>query len=206
MTAIESKDCAFCELQDAKLSPPPARTNYNQVLLESVHFVLIPALGPFTAGHALVVSRRHSSGVAWLPAEEQQDLVKFLNRLERSTPEVDLPLLFAEHGGSTVSNVPGPCITHTHVNVIPGVPLPDLQLEGARLLPTTELQDLATSDTPYFYLKRGRTAQLYDARLCAGQAIRRALWRSRYDGQWDWALHPSWDLVSETIRYWQASE
>src|SRR5690242_1505151 len=54
--------CVFCDAQDAHGS---SRLE-NSELLNSEHFVLMPALGPLVPGHVLIVSRDHALSLAAL--------------------------------------------------------------------------------------------------------------------------------------------
>ncbi len=109
----DQRSCVFCEALTNRKSALE-----NTELLGSQHFVVIPALGPLTVGHAMIVSRKHYPSLASLGAtglSEYQDLV---NQLRRSAPSLLGSSLEAEHGGTHLDPA-GACIAHAHINLVP---------------------------------------------------------------------------------------
>ncbi len=187
--------CAFCSLDAPN---PHWPVDANKVLLESEHFLLVPALGPLTAGHALIVSRSHSNGLVWMPAHVRADYAEFQKRLRRLRPTI--AWLFAEHGGG--SEGMRPCINHTHINLIPGVaaPITILAHKCEQLDSQTMLN--RTPDTSYICLEWGEDVAYFSAERMGSQFLRRLLWGARGRDDWDWAVFPGWDVVAATIDYW----
>ena len=118
--------CALCRAVDEAASE--VRRVYDTHLTHSEHFVVLPSVGPITPGHVMVVSRNHARNLAFMGQsviEEYKCLVQSISNRSGFRG-----LLEGEHGAS-VDSPGGACITHTHVNLIPGFDylVDELQLE-----------------------------------------------------------------------------
>jgi hypothetical protein len=172
-------------------------------LFSTATFVILPALGPLVPGHALAVSRKHYDRLASMPTDtivEYDTLVRSLRRL----PNVSENLLEAEHGPTAECSAGG-CVTHTHINLLPGCgDWSDLLESG---LPTLkimdDLTDLRDVKEPYILL-RGNSgpAKLLMAAEAAPQEIRRALCRRLKIANWDWRTDARDELINKTIEFW----
>ena len=120
----------------------------------------------------------------------------------------DSTLLEAEHG-SMLSESAGSCILHTHVNVMPGLAHHATMFDG--VLPLIgEYKDLtAVSDLrqPYIYLRGGtESARFYCGKNIPSQLIRKQICDKEKRADWDWAVFPKPEWVSETVRMWPDGE
>jgi diadenosine tetraphosphate (Ap4A) HIT family hydrolase len=78
---------------------------------------VIPSLGPVTAGHVMVVSRSHAPNLAAMGPSVIDEYNALVESISARPGFGDL--LEGEHGAAADSPG-GACITHTHVNLIPG--------------------------------------------------------------------------------------
>jgi hypothetical protein len=153
----------------------------------------------------MVVSRHHCTSLASMGSEaiaEYESLVRDLTnaaRVERST------LLEAEHGGTSYANA-GSCVDHAHVHLLPEVGGwfdPDgLAPWLPRLASIRALEDLATTSSPYTFLRSGRSFRAYDATRSPSMLLRRLIAEEQGHNDWDWGLFPLLDRVQGSINYW----
>ncbi|MEI6601436.1 MAG: HIT family protein [Comamonadaceae bacterium] len=97
--------CAFCTL-------PPSR-----VIDSSSHGLVIRDAYPISAGHTLIIPRRHTGSFFDLSAEERTDLLSLLDRA-KAVLEVE----FAPHGyniGINDGAAAGQTVPHLHIHLIP---------------------------------------------------------------------------------------
>ena len=97
--------CAFCTL-------PPSR-----VIDSSLHGLVIRDAYPISAGHTLIIPRRHTGSFFDLSAEERTDLLLLLDRA-KAVLEVE----FAPHGyniGINDGAAAGQTVPHLHIHLIP---------------------------------------------------------------------------------------
>lgn len=151
----------------------------------------------------MVASRKHAPNLASMGAPTVTEYNSLIDAiaLRLGYPRDDL--LEAEHGSSE-SDSGGACITHVHINLIPGFGCKVDLLDGR--LPRIEidrfLATLSASVAPYILLRGAGTARLYDAHGAPSQLIRRALFEELGRGDWDWAVFPQMEVVKETLRLW----
>jgi len=153
----------------------------------------------------MVVSRAHVENLAAMPraaVQEYNDLVAQMGTMGLYPPE---HLLEAEHGG-TEGERGGACITHVHVNLIPGlghhVDLFDSVLPRKSV--DRSLRNLGPGAAPYILLRSAAAVRLYDAAAASSQLIRRALFERLGRDDWDWAAFPGDQVVETTVRQWRA--
>jgi bis(5'-adenosyl)-triphosphatase len=101
---------------------------YEEVFLETGHFLAIPNLHPVLPGHVLIVPKRHVIEITELGADEMADLRLMLERL--------LPTLLGEYKTDSYNlainrgRAAGMSIAHLHVHVVPRHPGDAFQKEG----------------------------------------------------------------------------
>ena len=193
------QDTVGCPLCDAVQGVPVEceGTNVNAIMLRTSQFILIPALGPLVPGHALVVSKTHSFGLACLPPKVRRDYSSLAIRLRKYCSERNDSLLEAEHGGIGDR---GPCIQHTHVHLLPRL---GMQIDAlSDRLPSLDMSEESHKQHPYIWMSNGAMQRLYDASAAMGQEVRRALGERLLLDDWDWAINPRWQMVAITVNYW----
>jgi hypothetical protein len=167
----------------------------------SKSFLTIPALGPLCLGHSMIISRQHFASLLSMEFYLRKEFETICSALSAVWP--NQPLTFAEHGSSLTDGA-GPCIAHTHVNVIPHVPDDLLLLEsyGHKLIAAGALESLPKMINSYFLIGRNRNWFLYDTANAPSQHIRQLLF-GHYDlPHWDWRLLPNEVLEEETLKKW----
>jgi diadenosine tetraphosphate (Ap4A) HIT family hydrolase len=101
-----AEDCAFC-----------ARARGDDLLMERETAVAFPDAYPLTAGHTLVVPRRHCEDFFSLPAAEQQAVWLLVADVRNELVRRHRPDGF--NVGLNVGLAAGQTVRHTHVHLIP---------------------------------------------------------------------------------------
>lgn len=101
-------DCIFCQILSGRI--PSKR------LSESRHCVAILDAFPLAAGHALVISKKHSPKVQGLDRAEVSDLFAMVQTIaSRIESAMSADAMITVHNGPDAGQV----IPHVHVHVIP---------------------------------------------------------------------------------------
>lgn len=169
----------------------------------SQSFLTIPALGPLCVGHAMIISRQHFKSLLSMNSSYRKEFEANCFVLESAWKTSNL--MFAEHG-SSCSDGTGPCIAHTHVNIIPEAPKSLLALEqfGHELIAHGTLDSLPSMMESYFLIGCNGYWTLYDTASAPSQHIRQLAY-SHYDlPHWDWRLLPNENIVELTLEKWNS--
>src|SRR5437016_4295162 len=110
--------CALCRAVDEHFAD--VRPEYDTHLYVTPSFVVIPAVGPVTPGHVLIVSKQHLPNLASMDTAALGEYKALVERLRQKPCYSNTVCIEAEHGASLV-DAGGACITHVHVNFIPGL-------------------------------------------------------------------------------------
>jgi diadenosine tetraphosphate (Ap4A) HIT family hydrolase len=179
------------------------------ILHSSVNFVVVAALSPISAGHCLVVPRRHVTSFAALPL----DLLPEVDQLIHTSREVLSPrgdVVVAEHGTGTMSRCAS-CVSHAHLHLVAS----DAR-NVARLLNATSgwvdrgialpLGNHVLAQSNYLYLQDSAGV----ARSTSNGADERHFFQRNISGigddaYWDSAVSPRLSVVAETIEAWGQS-
>lgn len=198
---------ASCPLCAAVVGQPDKeRRVYDTHLLSSENFVVIPAVGPITAGHIMVVSRGHFPNLASMGNGGFHEYELLTEKIRQKRPYSEGHLLEAEHGSSADASG-GACISHVHVNLVPGLgsfanvldeTLPQLSTDG-------DLTASVPSNAPYIFMRGAGMTRLYEARDVPSQLIRRVILERMGRNDWDWAVFPQESVVEQTLRIWGRS-
>lgn len=194
-----ASDCVFCRTLS---QPEAARPECDTVLHRSTNFVVMPALGPLTLGHVMLVSRDHRRSLAGMGSEAIAEYVVLRRHVEDVTGCPSHEMLAAEHGGATLGSGGG-CIDHAHINLLPwmGRHLDALSPGLPRIEGHESLRSLDGLTRPYILLHTDEM-RLHDARDAPSQAIRKAICAESGRHDWDWELFPQRALVSRTVDLW----
>lgn len=168
----------------------------------SNQFVFMPSIGPLCVGHTMLVSRRHASSLLSMTTEERSCFSSDAQVIQNAWGEETLT--FAEHG-SACADGSGPCIAHTHVNVIPGLTetaLGHTRIGGA-LIAAGELERLPKMESSYFLIGRREQWALYSSDHAPSQWIRQLLFEGFGLLHWDWRTSASESVILETLQTWQ---
>jgi hypothetical protein len=222
-TAVEHKQgCAICrELscsQQTRMSAALEDKNVsNAVLILSDIFAIIPSVGPLVRGHALVVTRRHSSNI--LASVDETGYREFREICKQyldwsSGKAEDARLLCFEHGSCSGTHQSLCSTEHGHVHLLP------LQSnESARVLEAVvgtsitvgdcrELSEVLNSLQQYVVAfsigsKQGDHLEgvVLDGSTVPSQYLRRVVAERLGLPQWDWKLdlEMNSDLLREML-------
>lgn len=190
----KSPNCRFCGIiaSDDSTSVPEA----DRAILETDTYWMMAALGPLVLGHALLVTKHHGRGLLHEPTPTRAAYRRLAQRL-RGLPALGRRgLLEVEHGGATTGR-PGPCISHTHIHLLPGLG----HLGGIfdAHLPRSDI----VSESSYIWTSDGTSSRLYNAERLPGQGMRRIFAQSLEVEDWDWLLCPNIPLVRRSRSFWE---
>jgi diadenosine tetraphosphate (Ap4A) HIT family hydrolase len=195
------QSCALCRAVDERLAK--GRRHYDTHLYSSANFVVIPSVGPIAPGHVMVVSRLHLPNLASVGASEIYEYNSLVGFVAKRKPYSSSGLLEAEHGSSQHDSG-GACITHVHINLIPGFGSFANMFDGR--LPQMEIDanlgTLKPSAAPYILMRGLSVVRLYKAQAVPSQLIRRVLFEKMGRDDWDWGIFPRHEVVGETLRIW----
>lgn len=167
----------------------------------SKSFLTTPALAPLCLGHGMIISRQHFASLLSMDFYLRAEFETICSALSEVWPNQSL--IFAEHGASLADET-GPCIAHTHVNVIPYVPDNLLLLEsyGHKLIAAGALEFFPKMRDSYFLIGRNGNWFLYDTENAPSQYIRQLLFRHYNLPHWDWRLFRNEELERKTLKEW----
>jgi diadenosine tetraphosphate (Ap4A) HIT family hydrolase len=203
---VEEVACVFCRAVAGY--KPVSSVDYNACLASSDRFVVLPALGPLRRGHVLVVSRVHAPSLAALGRDSIAEYSELVETVAQAHRALGGDFLEAEHGATSTA-AGGGCIVHAHINLIPDAgELHDVLVDSLPSLDVSPpITNLASVDTPYILMKSRTNLSVYDATNSPSQLIRQSVCKSfGREDEWDWALFPRLDLITETIQMWKDTE
>ena len=123
--------------------------------------------------------------------------------ISRRKPYSEGQSLEAEHGPSE-SESGGACITHVHVNLVPG--FGSLANMFDNMLPRLDIDDslstLVPSQAPYIFMRGAGMVRLYKSDGAPSQLIRRTAFEKMGRSDWDWGVFPQLPVIEQTIRLW----
>jgi diadenosine tetraphosphate (Ap4A) HIT family hydrolase len=192
--------CALCRAVDERAL---SRPDFDSHLYATPHFVVMPAVGPITPGHVLVVSRHHLPNLGAMGPSAITEYCALVSYISSLPAYRSLNVLEAEHGAS-VSDGGGSCITHVHINLIPGFGEYVQAFDGTLRVKGTDpnLADLTPETAPYIMLRSGTTARVLAAPEVPSQLIRKKLFAEIGRDDWDWAAFPQEGAIADTLRMW----
>lgn len=196
--------CVFC----SQLNGGSARAPWNQPILESENFLVVPSLGSLVEGWTLLVPKQHYLSMGALPSglrAEAESLQHDVERLLRA--QFDQPLVIFEHGPSAVKHGTGCGVDHAHTHVLPidcallALAMP-LVPEGTEWLPAGWAERAAAYEAglDYLYLKQdGCPGVIAVAEDFGSQVFRKAI--ASYLGkptEFSWREHPRHEVALQT--------
>jgi diadenosine tetraphosphate (Ap4A) HIT family hydrolase len=200
MNVPNLRSCALCVAVRDAITPGGSTFLHNKNLLETERFVVLPSLGPFLAGHVMVVSKGHFASLASMGAsaiDEYEHLAQLLRKASLLAEALE-----AEHGSTEVDKA-GACVIHTHIHWIPGVS--DCFEEIGKRLKIVDgkrLDMLDSDHLPYIFVRTHCRQAIFDGRGLPSQTIRRILCDVTDRDDSDWTQSPRLDLVADTIKAW----
>jgi XTP/dITP diphosphohydrolase len=205
-----SGQCPFCiEIDDPSLSifsEMMAGRLDSRVIYEDEHFLVVPALGQFTEGGLLLLSRAHIPSFAHLAPELYPALERLTQAVVRATKEkwgIE-PLVF-EHGPAPRKSKGGCCVDHAHFNIFPARARVEPRLSARMRMPITglaELERMRAAVFGYFFVQENDGSRhVFDGQDAPSQLVRRIITAEiGKPERWHWRDYPGYDELIATYR------
>jgi diadenosine tetraphosphate (Ap4A) HIT family hydrolase len=198
-------DCTFC----SELSAQAGRAPWNEFLIETENFAVVPSLGALVEGWLLIVPKNHYISMGALPLRLRGEADELECRVRALLiGQYEKPITMFEHGPSAANHGTGCGVDHAHLHLLPldcdllSLTEPFVQ----KSLPWKESGWEERSDAyrvglDYLYLKTDERGSLLAVSEDFGsQVFRKAI--SSYLGvpeEFSWQNHPRISTVSRTI-------
>ena len=176
----------------------------SRIIYEDEDFVVMPPLGQFMEGGLLLLSRRHISSFAYLPAALFPKLEQLLTVLRRElVARWGVPPLIFEHGPAPDSSKGLCCVEHAHLNIFPArvTVHPHLTRRmNFQLTSLSELSHLRRAEFGYLFVQENDgSRRAYDAQLVPTQLVRRIVTSQLgFPQRWHWRDYPGYDELIAT--------
>jgi diadenosine tetraphosphate (Ap4A) HIT family hydrolase len=198
-------NCRIC----AEMRVKSGRQPWNEPLIETENFVVIPSLGALVEGWVLVVPKKHQISMGALPIGLRGEA----EEIERKTRGVlssryEKPIIAFEHGPSAENHGTGCGVDHAHLHLVPLEC--DLLTYVRPFVPASvewkacNWDDLAKAHTAgldYLYLRpEGENGLMAVSQDFGSQVFRKAVASFLcLDSEYSWRDHPRMETVSRTI-------
>jgi diadenosine tetraphosphate (Ap4A) HIT family hydrolase len=197
-----TEECLLCAAlaNSASQSPQPC----NRPIFETDLFTVMPAVGPLLPGHVMAVSKHHFPSLASMGELGIKGYLHLVDALRAKWPHLMVNVLETEHGGIGAVG-PGPCVVHTHVNLLPNACQYANVLEGHLTLlnKTTDLRDLERVQGSYFFMKVESDVVVYTGANGQSQLVRRLIALAEGRDDWNWAIFSQDEWLDETNHMWR---
>ncbi len=202
----DSIDCSFCQKFGDFMKPAQSPTRwYDEALSETTHFKALAAIGAFSPGYMMIVTKGHLASMASIPDSWCDEFLEFRAGIAEVLHGLYGPVSIFEHANQQVAISSGSCIDHAHIHLCPTVPGLADRFASAFAVITADNFLAAREklkDRSYVYLE-----ELGDAPRVAiltnpipSQTIRRLIAADRgIPDEWDWAVSPNLHHVAATI-------
>ena len=180
--------------------------DFNRVLYQDEHFVVVPALGQIVEGYLLIVARNHYNSIANIPEELQQSFLHLKEKVVSVlAAEYSKPVFF-EHGSLSSHQLGGACINHAHLHAVPiNIDFRDFLSETLNVIQINSIQDLWNLKPNFTYLffelEKNKAFYAKSNEFIPCQYFRRII--AEYvarPNEWNWRLHIGKDKVKATIK------
>ena len=198
--------CVFC----TQLNGNAPRAAWNQPILESDNFLVVPSLGSLVEGWTLLVPKQHYLSMGALPTAFKDEVISLQAEVESLLKaKCGGPLVVFEHGPSAVKHGTGCGVDHAHLHILPvDCDLLDLAKafvpEGTEWLPAGWAERAAAYEAglDYLFLKQdGVSGVIAVAEDFGSQVFRRAI--ATHLGKADefsWREHPRYEVSLNTSK------
>lgn len=162
LNAVTASDrepwCWFCPPHRFELNREMQPPNQDQEISAGPDLFVTHDIAPIVAGHLLIVSQPHISGLALASPRLISDIDSITNKIRRHYQKtVGIPTLFFEHY-SGVGPIDSKCVDHLHVHCLPwATPVSPALAESLRIIPVEctikGLKRFVDNGQPYLYLR-----------------------------------------------------
>jgi diadenosine tetraphosphate (Ap4A) HIT family hydrolase len=198
-------DCKFC----AKLKAQAARAPWNEFLIETENFAVVPSLGALVEGWLLMVPKEHYISMGALPPRLRDEADSIESQIRALLAgQYEKPVVVFEHGPSAAKHGTGCGVDHAHLHLLPLDC--DLLSLAEPFVPKSlpwkesgweERSNAYRAGLDYLYLKTDERGGLLAVSEDFGsQVFRKAI--SSYLGvpeEFSWRDHPRISTVTRTI-------
>lgn len=214
VTQGHSEDCTFCtEFVFGPGHPDSAYHDYateqyaDRIIFEDSQLMVLPTIGPITAGHTMVLTREHYLSFAHVPRDLAQHAESVAIALSSKLATRFGPVIWFEHGPMSESATGGACTSHAHLHCVPvgdvdiSVSI-EKHLVGRRIDSIAALSQQAGRDQAYIYYRSQHGEHwAYDVTDPLPCQFLRRITASALgnDADWDWMVCPQPDVVHETL-------
>ncbi len=200
--------CCLC----SKLGLQTPDEIWDQPLLETENFVVIPSLGSLVPGWVLVVPKRHFLCMGALPPDLAAEMDSIKTRVVFIALAKYGSACVFEHGPSQADLRVGCGVDHAHTHIVPLAF--DLARAAKDFMPANALwRENATWDDcrqafrdqhDYLYVEQANGAGLIAVHNNFGSQIFRKAIASHLGvpQQFNWREHPHIDVINDTVRRW----
>jgi hypothetical protein len=108
-----------CDYCNNVLVPCTSRLPWDEVLFDSMSYVVTPSLGSFIEGWTLIISKRHVTSMSQLSLSEIRELNSLIPEIRKRVEQAYGPTIVFEHGPLTAGTEFGCGIDHAHLHVVP---------------------------------------------------------------------------------------
>jgi len=198
-------NCKIC----AEMRVKSGRQPWNEPLIETQNFVVIPSLGALVEGWVLVVPKKHQISMGALPIELRAEA----EEIERQTRAVlrnryEKPVVVFEHGPSAENHGTGCGVDHAHLHLVP-IDC-DLLTYVRPFVPTSvewkacdwdDLTKAHAAGLDYLYFRpEGQNGLMVVSQDFGSQVFRKAIASFLcLESEFSWRDHPQIEIVSRTI-------
>ena len=204
-------DCCFC----STLVSDELSESWNNPLLESANFAVLPSLGSLVEGWVLIVPKKHFICTGALPISLVHEMKCLKADVSARLGSLYGELCAFEHGPSVAARSVGCGVDHAHLHIVPlNV---DLVSAAAPFLPHGTEWLPAASESCRVAFEKGQDYLYVEQPLGSGgliathpnfgsQVFRKAIASSLgAPEQFSWREHPQIQIVERTIRTFSAS-
>ncbi|MBV17609.1 MAG: hypothetical protein CMO05_09085 [Thalassospira sp.] len=174
----------------------------ENILLETINFLVIPSFGPLHESHALIVTKQHRNNFAQLSNSEKIELSELLLNIKKAYQKNHKnDLIFFESGSGTISNHSGSCITHAHIHcLIYDEEFESKLLKELTMRPLDPLSELDSKHGYVWYLNPNNRAFYMNNPQLPSQFLRYLYSTSNGRNlKWNWRRHMNYELMHKVI-------
>ncbi len=197
------KGCSFCTLTVRN-----EVEDWNQPLMESDHFMVLPSLGALVEGWLLIAPKRHLISMGELSKALEPEFLSLKSDVVRLVEDLYGSAVAFEHGPSATKHKVGCGVDHAHLHVVPVTH--ELEAAVAPFLPTDaqwknadldSCRDAFQAGMDYLYLEPGtRRGRILVHDQLGSQLFRRAIAQCiGANDQFNWRQYPQFGNISKTI-------
>jgi ATP adenylyltransferase len=198
-------NCRLC----AEMKVPARREPWNEPLIETENFVVIPSVGALVEGWVLLVPKQHRISMGALPIEKRNEAQEVEHRTRAILRRLyEKPIVGFEHGPSAEQHGTGCGVDHAHLHLLPldcdlltyvrPFVSPSIDWKGCNW---EDLAQAYAAGLDYLYIRQeGKPALLAVCQDFGSQVFRKAVASFlSMDSQFNWRDYPQIETVARTI-------